>query len=85
MAYPVKKQKQQSQPYAGNPKKVLDDLTPGDWEIQIGRGEWQGLRQRKGKKAKEESLVSTKQQALEPPTMSEPAIEFQEHRRKCGN
>jgi len=44
----------------------------------------QGLRQSKGKKAKEESLVSTKQKALEP-TMSEPATEFQEHKRKCGH
>lgn len=59
------------------------------WETQKGEGGKsskvsQGLRQSKGKKAKGESLVSTKQKALEP-TMSKPATGFQEHRRKCGH
>lgn len=44
-------------------------LNSRGWETQKGEGraaECQGLRQSKGKKAKEESLISTKQKALEP-------------------
>lgn len=63
---------EQSQPYVGNWKKVLDAPSQRNERFWKGQGEVQSKSGVKTEKREEGEGISTKQQALEAPTMSEP-------------